>query len=82
MENQSVLKGLITNMFQLRKSTDLQKKSSGAYLLFISPIDFHKIEDIIPSIYEKGRNPLILVLDRVTDVRNFGFSFAELQRQE
>src|SRR5690606_41512329 len=31
-----------------------------------------KIEDIIPGIYEKGETPLILLLDNVTDVRNFG----------
>ena len=35
-------------------------------------VDFHKIEDIIPQIYENGQTPLILVLDRITDVRNFG----------
>ena len=39
---------------------------------FISPIEFHKIEDLIPQFYEKGTYPLILILDRITDVRNFG----------
>ena len=42
------------------------------FLLFISPIDFHNIEDIIPKLYEDGKTPLILVLDRITDIRNFG----------
>ncbi|RLD75320.1 MAG: 23S rRNA (guanosine(2251)-2'-O)-methyltransferase RlmB, partial [Bacteroidetes bacterium] len=28
--------------------------------------------DIIPNIYEKGEDPFILVLDEVSDVRNFG----------
>ena len=27
---------------------------------------------MIPRIYEEGKNPLILVMDRITDVRNFG----------
>ena len=26
----------------------------------------------MPALYEEGENPLILVLDRITDVRNFG----------
>src|SRR5690606_22232484 len=30
------------------------------------------IEDILPSIYEKGETPLLLMLDGVTDVRNMG----------
>tara|TARA_B100000674_G_scaffold14225_2_gene10392 strand:- start:1488 stop:2237 length:750 start_codon:yes stop_codon:yes gene_type:complete len=56
----------------LDKINRLTKKNHQGVFAFISPIDFHKIEDIVPSIYEKGRNPLILVLDKVTDVRNFG----------
>ena len=54
------------------KINRLTKKNHQGVFAFISPIDFHKIEDIVPSIYEKGGIPLILVLDRVTDVRNFG----------
>ena len=56
----------------LEKINRLTKKNHQGVFAFISPIDFHKIEDIVPSIYEKGGIPLILVLDRVTDVRNFG----------
>ena len=56
----------------LEKINRLTRKNHQGVFAFISPVDFHKIEDIVPSIYEKGRNPLILVLDRVTDVRNFG----------
>lgn len=39
---------------------------------FVSEIPFFKIEDIVPAIFEKGENPLILILEGVTDVRNFG----------
>jgi 23S rRNA (guanosine2251-2'-O)-methyltransferase len=41
-------------------------------LCFISPIETQDIEDIIPQLFEAGKVPLILILDRVTDVRNFG----------
>jgi len=47
------------------------KNHQGAVAV-ISPIIYHKIENIIPEIYEKGEVPLILVLDSVTDVRNMG----------
>lgn len=37
-----------------------------------SPIAFQNIEDIIPHLYESNITPLILILDHVTDVGNFG----------
>mgnify|MGYP001607543131 CR=1 FL=1 len=39
---------------------------------FLSVISYHEIENIIPGIFESGETPLILILDRITDVRNFG----------
>lgn len=38
----------------------------------LSQANFYKIEDILPEIFEKGKIPLLLILDRITDVRNFG----------
>ena len=54
------------------KINRLTKKNHQGVFAFISPIDFYNIEDVIPSLYEDGKSPLILVLDRITDVRNFG----------
>ena len=56
----------------IEKINRLTKKNHQGVFAFISPIELHKIEDIIPQIYENGEVPLILVLDRITDVRNFG----------
>ena len=56
----------------VEKINRLTRKNHQGVFAFISPIDLHKIEDIIPQIYEEGKNPLVLVLDGVTDVRNFG----------
>lgn len=33
---------------------------------------YHRIEDVLPFIYEQGQIPLLLLLDGVTDVRNLG----------
>ena len=54
------------------KINRLTKKNHQGVFAFISPIDFHNIENIIPQLYEDGKTPLILVLDRITDIRNFG----------
>jgi hypothetical protein len=39
---------------------------------FISPVTFQPIEEVLQRVYELGRDPFLLILDRVTDVRNFG----------
>jgi 23S rRNA (guanosine2251-2'-O)-methyltransferase len=39
---------------------------------FISLIEYQSIENILPLIYEQSETPLFLILDGVTDVRNFG----------
>ncbi len=56
----------------IEKINRLTGKNHQGVFAFISPIDFHNIEDVVPILYEKGKIPLILVLDRITDVRNFG----------
>ncbi|HLP10294.1 MAG TPA: 23S rRNA (guanosine(2251)-2'-O)-methyltransferase RlmB [Flavobacteriales bacterium] len=41
-------------------------------IALISPVGYQDIEDVLPMIFEAGKVPLILLLDRITDVRNFG----------
>ena len=47
-------------------------KNHQGVIASLSPVTYQKIEDIIPAIYEKGEDPFILILDEVSDVRNFG----------
>lgn len=47
------------------------RKHQGVVAL-LSPITYRDIEDIIPTIFENGETPLVIILDRVTDVRNLG----------
>ncbi len=56
----------------IEKLNRLTTKNHQGVVAFISPISFHQVEDLIPFIYENGETPLLLVLDRITDVRNFG----------
>ncbi len=38
----------------------------------LSEITFHSTEELLPSVFESGKIPLLIILDKVTDVRNFG----------
>ena len=48
------------------------RKNHQGVIAFISAITYQKLEDIIPFVYEQSRDPFIILLDGVTDVRNFG----------
>lgn len=56
----------------LEKLNRLTRKNHQGVFAFLSPIDFYSIENILPGIYETGKMPLLLILDRLSDVRNFG----------
>ena len=47
------------------------KNHQGA-IAFLSRITYYDIEQIIPDLFEQGKIPFILILDGITDVRNFG----------
>lgn len=48
------------------------RKNHQGVIAFLSAITYDSIESIIPFLYEQGKDPFILVLDGLTDVRNFG----------
>jgi 23S rRNA (guanosine2251-2'-O)-methyltransferase len=39
---------------------------------FRSQVEYTSLEDLIPHLYDQGTVPLLMILDRVTDVGNFG----------
>ena len=54
------------------KLNQITRLNHQGVIAFISEISYQKLESIIPFSYEQGKVPLILVLDRITDVRNLG----------
>ncbi|MBR4118634.1 MAG: 23S rRNA (guanosine(2251)-2'-O)-methyltransferase RlmB [Bacteroidales bacterium] len=54
------------------KLNSITRKNHQGVIAFISPINYQPIEEIVASLYEQGKVPFILVLDHLTDVRNFG----------
>jgi 23S rRNA (guanosine2251-2'-O)-methyltransferase len=54
------------------KLNRVSRKNHQGVIAFLSAIEYQDIEKLLPMIFEAGRIPIILVLDNVTDVRNFG----------
>ena len=56
----------------VEKLNRVTKKIHQGVICSISPISFSSVDQIISDAFARGKEPLILVLDRITDVRNFG----------
>jgi 23S rRNA (guanosine2251-2'-O)-methyltransferase len=56
----------------VEKLNRLTTKNHQGVAGYVSSITYQKIKDVLPIVFEAGRTPLILILDRITDVRNFG----------
>jgi 23S rRNA (guanosine2251-2'-O)-methyltransferase len=54
------------------KLDKMTTKNHQGVVAFTSPVTYQHITDIVPTLYEQGKVPFIVVLDSVTDVRNFG----------
>lgn len=56
----------------LERIDRITRKNHQGVIAFTSAVTYQKLDRIIPFLYEQGKNPLIAVLDGITDVRNFG----------
>ncbi|WP_417431296.1 23S rRNA (guanosine(2251)-2'-O)-methyltransferase RlmB [Halpernia sp.] len=60
------------NYVPIEKLNRFTRKNHQGVVAFISDVPFYNIENLLPQIFEEGRTPFLLMLDRLTDVRNFG----------
>lgn len=65
-------KGVSINKVPQQKLDRITKKNHQGIIGFIAPIEFQDIEHILPELFATGKSPFLLILDRVSDVRNFG----------
>ena len=54
------------------KLNRLTSKNHQGVVAFIAEVTYYQVEDKLSEVFEQGKTPLVLLLDRVTDVRNFG----------
>lgn len=70
----TVLKGTFipVQRVPVEKINRITKKNHQGVVAFISAVTYQKVEDVVPFLYEQGKNPFLVMLDGITDVRNFG----------
>ncbi|MCL2328702.1 MAG: 23S rRNA (guanosine(2251)-2'-O)-methyltransferase RlmB [Bacteroidetes bacterium] len=64
--------GVTVKSVPVEKLQRITQKNHQGVIAFTSPIEFDNIEILLPTIYERGETPFIVLLDEVSDVRNFG----------
>jgi 23S rRNA (guanosine2251-2'-O)-methyltransferase len=61
-----------TQYVPIEKINKLAPNNNQGVVGFLSNVSYQSLENVIMSAFENGRVPLVLILDRITDVRNFG----------
>lgn len=56
----------------IEKLNRLTRSNHQGAVAQISPIEFHDMEQLVLKVMESGKTPLFLLLDQISDVRNFG----------
>lgn len=56
----------------IEKLNRFTRKNHQGVVAFVSPVQYFPLDQVIAQTFEKGEVPLFLMLDGVTDVRNFG----------
>lgn len=56
----------------LEKLNRLTQKNHQGVVAFVSPVPYYDVEEIVTRVFEEGRVPALMILDGVTDTRNFG----------
>lgn len=64
--------GVVLQKVPVEKLNRITMKNHQGCIAFLSPVSYYKLEDLIPIFYEEGRLPFIMLLDGLTDTRNFG----------
>ena len=56
----------------IEKLNRITRKNHQGAIAMLAAITYYKVEQVLPAAYDEGMNPFFVVLDGVTDVRNFG----------
>jgi len=65
-------RGIPVQQVPVEKLNRLTSGNHQGVVALLSAISYSNIETLLPSIYESGEDPMIILLDGVSDVRNFG----------
>lgn len=63
---------IVVQRVPLERINRITQKNHQGVVAFLSPVAYYRLDNLIPELYEQGKTPMIVLLDGITDVRNFG----------
>ncbi len=64
--------GIPSQRVPLEKLNRITMKNHQGAIALLSPVTYYRLDQIVPELFDRGSTPLIVLLDGVTDTRNFG----------
>lgn len=64
--------GIVSQRVPVERINRITRKNHQGVVAMLSAVSYSKLDNLVPQLYEDGKLPFIVVLDGVTDVRNFG----------
>lgn len=64
--------GVLVQRVPVQRIDRITRKNHQGVLALLSAVTYYSLDTLVPQLYEEGVNPFVVVLDGVTDVRNFG----------
>ena len=64
--------GVPVQRVPVQKIDRITRRNHQGVLAMLAAVTYYRVEDLVPQLFDEGVNPFVVVLDGVTDVRNFG----------
>jgi len=64
--------GIPLQRVPVQKLDGITRRNHQGVVALLSAVTYYRLDNLVPQLFENGENPFIVVLDGVTDVRNFG----------
>lgn len=66
-------RGIVVQYVPVEKLNRLTRNNHQGVVAEVSPVEYYEIEEIVEKLKEEpGKMPLIVLMDSITDIRNFG----------
>lgn len=64
--------GMPVQRVPVERINRITRKNHQGAVAMLAAVTYYRLDQLVPMLFEQGDNPFVVILDGVTDVRNFG----------
>ena len=64
--------GVHFNSVPAEKLNRMVRGNHQGVVAYLSELEYHPVDQVVSKLFQEGKTPLLLILDRITDTRNLG----------